>query len=39
MSSHRAVVVSAFGARFWRDDPFRPVNIRAIYDGRVTIPR
>jgi hypothetical protein len=32
MSSNRAVVADAFGARFGRDDPFMPVNIRAIYD-------
>ena len=25
-------VLHPFGARFSRDDPFRPVNIRAIYD-------
>jgi uncharacterized protein len=25
-------VLHPFGARFGRDDPFRPVNIRAIYD-------
>jgi len=36
MSSKREIVAGAFlhpfGARFSRDDPFRPVNIRAIYD-------
>ena len=26
-------VLHPFGARFSRDDPFRPVNIRAIYDS------